>query len=415
MHPNTARTAARIIAGALAGLMILSLLLSLVGCGPNPEPGEPIENQSTAQPEKDTASENAAASQPESPDTEEETPVEEEETAAPDEEQPEQEQPADGAAAPGQEPTAPEEKPSADTGEETVTTPGEAPPAEQPAAPETPAAPTVSAPDANGMMQVDGSWVQDPGPLNTGSIDKFAAKLQNIRSTYLSGAANVVWSIIPDKSNYAQTRLSSCLNHADMVSRAKGGLSGMTYVEIGDLLTFDDYLLTDGHWRQERIVPVANKLAGAFGFSAGSFSQKSTAGFGGDYAKYSGTTETISWMESSHTAATVCDNFQNPGRTAVYDPGLIGTNSPYDLFSGGPTPLVTLRNSAVTTGKRLILFRDSFGSSLAPLLLSGYSEIVLVDLRYMASGLLPQYIDANGADVLFLYSARVVNNSTMLR
>jgi len=413
MNPNTARTAARIIAGALAGLMILSLLLSLVGCGPNPEPGEPIENESSTEPEKDTESENAAESQPETPDTEEkpgEEPVEEDETAAPDEEQP-----ADDTAEPEQVPTEPEEGSSADTKEEIVTTPDEAPPVEQPAAPETPAAPTVSSPDANGMMQVDGSWVQDPGSLNTGSIDKFAAKLQNIRSTYLSGAANVVWSIIPDKSNYAQTRLTSSLNHADMVSRAKGGLSGMTYVEIGDLLTFDDYLLTDGHWRQERIVPVANKLAGAFGFSAGSFTQKSADGFGGDYAKYSGTTETISWMESSHTAATVCDNFQNPGRTAVYDPGLIGTNSPYDLFSGGPTPLVTLRNSAVTTGKRLILFRDSFGSSLAPLLLSGYSEIVLVDLRYMASGLLPQYIDANGADVLFLYSARVVNNSTMLR
>jgi len=413
MNPNTARTAARIIAGALAGLMILSLLLSLVGCGPNPEPGEPIENESSTEPEKDTESENAAESQPETPDTEEkpgEEPVEEDETAAPDEEQP-----ADDTAEPEQVPTEPEEGSSADTKEEIVTTPDEAPPVEQPAAPETPAAPTVSSPDANGMMQVDGSWVQDPGSLNTGSIDKFAAKLQNIRSTYLSGAANVVWSIIPDKSNYAQTRLTSSLNHADMVSRAKGGLSGMTYVEIGDLLTFDDYLLTDGHWRQERIVPVANKLAGAFGFSAGSFTQKSADGFGGDYAKYSGTTETISWMESSHTAATVCDNFQNPGRTAVYDPGLLRTNSPYDLFSGGPTPLVTLKNSAVTTGKRLILFRDSFGSSLAPLLLSGYSEIVLVDLRYMASGLLPQYIDANGADVLFLYSARVVNNSTMLR
>lgn len=410
MHPNTARTIARVIAGALAGLMILSLLLSLVGCGPNPEPGAPIENESAADPEKDIA-----AKPEETPDTEEapsEEPAKDDEAVEPDEEQP-----ADDAVEPEQEPSEPEEEPAGDTEDTVITTPDEAPSVEQPAEPETPAAPTVSSPDANGMMQVDGSWVQDPGALNTGSIDKFAAKLQNLRSSYLSGAANVAWSIIPDKSNYAQDRLSSYLDHASMVSRAKSGLSDMTYVEIGDLLTFDDYLLTDGHWRQERIVPVADRIAGVYGFSVtqNDYSRKNADGFGGDYAKYSGTTETISWMESSHTAATVCDNFQNPGRTAVYDPSLLRTNSPYDLFSGGPTPLVTLKNSAVTTGKRLILFRDSFGSSMAPLLLSGYSEIVLVDLRYMASTLLPQYIDATDTDVLFLYSARVVNNSTMLR
>ena len=267
------------------------------------------------------------------------------------------------------------------------------------------------------MMQVGDSWVQAPGAFNESSIASFASKLQKIRSNYLGGAANVVWSIIPDKSNYAQDKISSYLDHNAMVSKAKAGLSGWTYVEIGSLLSFDDYLLTDGHWRQERIVPVANAIAQALGFSVskGDFAQTSASGFGGDYTKYSGTTESISWMESAYTAATVCDNFQNPGRTAVYDSGLIHSNSPYDLFAGGPTPLVTLKNSAIDSGKRLIVFRDSFGSSLSPLLLGGYSEIVLVDLRYMNSSLLPQYIDANGADVLFLFSARVVNNSSLLR
>lgn len=405
MNPNTARTIARVIAGFLAGVMILSLLLSLVGCGQNPEVDTPVSEEvteETPETEEEKAPETEKPAEDVAPESESENepeqfPSEEEETPAEPEEIPEE---------PAQEPA-----------EEEVITPDEAPPVEQPVQPEEPAVPSVSTPDANGMMQVDGSWIQDPGPLNTASIDKFAAKLQNIRATYLGGAANVVWSIIPDKSNFAQDRVSSYLDHASMVSRAKGGLSDMTYVEIDNTLSLDSYLLTDGHWRQEAILPAANKLASAFGFSvsAGSFITNGTNGFGGDYAKHSGTTEPISWLESTHTKATVCDNFQNPGRTAVYDPGLIKSNSPYDLFAGGPTPLVTLKNSAVTTGKRLILFRDSFGSSMAPLLLEGYSEIVLVDLRYMASNLLPQYVDANGADVLFLFSARVVNNSTMLR
>lgn len=411
MNPNTARTIARVIAGFLAGMMILSLLLSLVGCGSKEELGEAVSGEIT---ESETTKPEAAPETEEKTEESADTPAEEE--AVPEEE------PAE---APEEESAEPEKEEVPAEKEEEVTTPSQEPQPEEPTKPEeeapvepeTPAAPSVISPDANGMMNVDGTWIEAPGALNTASIDKFAAKLQNIRSTYLGGAANVAWSIVPDKSNFAQDRVTEYLDHASMVSRAKSGLSGMSYVEIGNTLSLDSYLLTDGHWKQEHIVSAANKLASAFGFSVskGAFSQKTANGFGGDYAKYSGTTEAISWMESAHTAATVCDNFQNPGRTAVYDAGLLKSNSPYDLFSGGPTPLVTLKNSAVESGKRLILFRDSFGSSMAPLLLGGYSEIVLVDLRYMASNLIPQYVDANGADVLFLFSARVVNNSAMLR
>lgn len=408
MNPNTARKIARIIAGLLAGLMILSLFLSLVGCG-NATEEQPKEESST----HDTVAEKEEAELPK------ETPVSEEKVSAPEDEamtenaeEPSEESEKEESPAAEQEETAPSEpQPELPTEPEVPDEP------ETPAESETPVAPSIISPDANGMMEVEGSWVQDPGALNSGSISNFARKLQSIRSNYLTGANTVAWSIIPDKSNYVRTRVSSSLNHADMVNAAKAGLSGWNYIEIGDLLTFDDYLLTDGHWRQERIIPVASKIAGVYGFSVtqNDYSRKNADGFGGDYAKYSGTTETISWLESAHTAATVCDNFQNSGRTAIYDSSLLRTNSPYDLFSGGPTPLVTLKNSAVDNGKKLILFRDSFGSSLAPLLLSGYSEIQLVDLRYMASGLLPQYVDAAGSDVLFLFSARVVNNSAMLR
>ena len=64
---------------------------------------------------------------------------------------------------------------------------------------------------------------------------------------------------------------------------------------------------------------------------------------------------------------------------------------------------------------RLLMFRDSFGSSLAPLLVQDYQTVTLVDLRYISSQLLPQFIDFHGQDVLFLYSPSVYNNSAMLK
>ena len=62
-----------------------------------------------------------------------------------------------------------------------------------------------------------------------------------------------------------------------------------------------------------------------------------------------------------------------------------------------------------------MLFSDSYGSSLAPLLLEQYSRITVVDLRFMPSNMLSQYVDFEGADVLMLFGAAVVNNSSILK
>ena len=63
----------------------------------------------------------------------------------------------------------------------------------------------------------------------------------------------------------------------------------------------------------------------------------------------------------------------------------------------------------------MVLFRDSFGSSLAPLLLQGYRKVTLVDIRYMDPKLLGDYVNFQSADVLFLYSTLVLNSSGALR
>ena len=65
------------------------------------------------------------------------------------------------------------------------------------------------------------------------------------------------------------------------------------------------------------------------------------------------------------------------------------------------------------TNKELLLFRDSFGSSIAPLLVENYSKITLIDLRYISSMILDKYIDFKEQDVLFLYSTVVLNQNIL--
>ena len=61
------------------------------------------------------------------------------------------------------------------------------------------------------------------------------------------------------------------------------------------------------------------------------------------------------------------------------------------------------------------MFRDSFGSSLVPLLAEGYARITLVDIRYVAPERLGMWLTFDNQDVLFLYSTPVLNNSETLK
>ena len=87
----------------------------------------------------------------------------------------------------------------------------------------------------------------------------------------------------------------------------------------------------------------------------------------------------------------------------------------YDVFLGGAASIQVMESPAAATDRKLVIFRDSYTSSLAPLLLEAYSTITLVDLRYISSGMIGDYVDFDGADVLFLYNTSLVNQSNMLK
>ena len=85
----------------------------------------------------------------------------------------------------------------------------------------------------------------------------------------------------------------------------------------------------------------------------------------------------------------------------------------YNLYLSGPTSIITIDNPNTKTKKELILFRDSFGSSIAPLLIENYRKITLIDFRYINEKLIEQYIKFENQDILFLYSVPVLNSGIL--
>ena len=90
---------------------------------------------------------------------------------------------------------------------------------------------------------------------------------------------------------------------------------------------------------------------------------------------------------------------------------LLNSSDQYNIFlSGAKNGLVVMENPNAATDRHLILIRDSFGSSIAPLLAGDYAKVTLIDLRVTSPASLARFVDFENADVLVLLSALALNN-----
>ena len=120
-------------------------------------------------------------------------------------------------------------------------------------------------------------------------------------------------------------------------------------------------------------------------------------------------------LESDSLYACTTYNIENRKTAQVYDMEKLSSRDLYDVFLSGPVSVLTVENPAANTEKELIVFRDSFGSSMVPLLIPGYAKVTLVDIRYLPADKLGEFVEFGNQDVLFLYSTLVLNQSSMLK
>ena len=108
-------------------------------------------------------------------------------------------------------------------------------------------------------------------------------------------------------------------------------------------------------------------------------------------------------------------NVETNKTTGIYDLEKLEGQDPYDVFLSGAAAVLYIENPNAATDRELVVFRDSFGSSLVPLLVQNYAKVTLVDTRYVVSDLVGQFVEFDDQDVLFMYSALVLNQSAVLR
>jgi len=283
----------------------------------------------------------------------------------------------------------------------------------------------------NNNLYVNGGYISKLEPvINEDSVSSAMDKFQSIYDKYISGTdAEVYFSVIPDKGYFlAAPNGYLSMDYEELFSTVKDKAGYAEFVSIVEALALTDYYKTDTHWKQEEIVDVANKLAQAMGTTLkgdytvntldlpfyGVYHGQSALPLPADEIKYltgdvlSGCTVKV----PNKLGFGLAD-------ASMYDLEKAKGNDPYDMFlSGARVSLVVIENPNATTDKELIVFRDSYGSSLIPLLAEGYSKITAVDLREItvAQLLNQNLIDLESADdVLFIYSTLILNDSGELK
>ena len=278
--------------------------------------------------------------------------------------------------------------------------------------------------DNNNIYVADGYAAKLEYPLNEMSVSSAMEKFDSLYETYLAGTnCNIFASVVPDKGLYlAEANGYPAMDYNTLFSTVASSMDWAQFVDVSDLLTVSDYYRTDTHWRQERLHDVAKRICeamGVSGFAAEELTQ--TAVERPFYGVYYGQAalpmepETMYYLTGEVLENCTVYNFETGKTTAVYDMEKLQSRDLYDIYLSGAAALLKITNPAGASGKELVVFRDSFGSSLIPLLLKDYAKITVVDTRYIAPQLLEQYLQFENQDVLFLYSSLILNSSSALK
>lgn len=263
----------------------------------------------------------------------------------------------------------------------------------------------------NDIFVKDGHISKLEYPMNTKMLDYSISLFSKIEEKHLQ-QNDVYFAIVPDKNEYLADLK---IDYNELEKYMYDRLQFCTPIHLDQLLSAEDYYFTDSHWRQNKITDVAQHIAKSMGTDISNDYKELNLEipFNGVYVGQSALScepDTITYLTND-----TIEDLQVTGANAVYDMKKAKGKDTYEFFLSGNQPLVKIKNPKNTSGKRLIVFRDSFASSLMPLLAEGYSEITMLDLRYINSQLLDQFVDFSDAQVLFLYSSTILNNSTSMR
>ena len=276
----------------------------------------------------------------------------------------------------------------------------------------------------NNNIYVQGGYVEKLNyPLNKEAVDAAKQVFTTVYENNVKGKTdNVYVAVVPDKGYYlTQENGFPSMDYDALQQEMK--LPWAKSIDLTDVLQKESYYRTDTHWRQEELIPVARKLAQAMGKQGPTAENYTVEAMDRDfYGVYYGQAalpmrpDELNLLQSPVFKDVQVFGYDDLGRKVEIPLYYMEAGDDlYDVFlNGSKQSLVVLENPNARTDDHLIIFRDSYACSIAPLFLEDYAKITLVDLR--AGQMLPKLaMPYKNADVLFLQSSLVLNNPDSYR
>lgn len=274
--------------------------------------------------------------------------------------------------------------------------------------------------DNNGLFFAEGHLSKTDYPIRQEMLDNALEKFNYLYETYMKDKDNrIYFAVVPDKNVYlAEQNGYLSLDVHELAAYFEAEMDYAKHIDITGTLSLEDYYRTDTHWKQECLEETAAALGEAMAAEVDGIYDVNTLEepFYGVYTgQYTLPVEPdcIKYLTNDVLENCIVKIYDTgmPVETGVYNMEKAGGKDPYEMYLSGNTAVLTIENPAGPEGKELVMFRDSFGSSIAPLLVSGYSKITLFDIRYVQSAMVGQFVEFEDQDVLFLYGTALLNNS----
>ena len=271
--------------------------------------------------------------------------------------------------------------------------------------------------DNNNIYLIDNYIFKAEYPTNKESISNFINKINKMKLNLTKNNKTYIL-IIPDKNYYLDSKDFLNIDYNYIYNEIEN--LNIDTIDIRNIMSLLDYYETDTHWRQERLHKVIKEMGNIMNFEYQEETYKENY-YNNFYGVYYGESainrlpETITYLTNDNINDVYVNYLENKNLHSIYNLEKLTSLDSYEVYLDGASSFIDIYNENSISDKELIIFRDSFGSSITPLLINYYKKITLIDNRYISSNNYLNLIEFTNQDVLFMYSTLIVNNSNSLK
>lgn len=254
-------------------------------------------------------------------------------------------------------------------------------------------------------------------PTNNKSIDNYISYVEYIK-TQLTENNRLFMAVVPDKNYYLNDDTYLNIDYEKIYDRLNE--LNVNKIDLRNILTLEDYYETDTHWKQQNLFKIIKELSKYLNYNYEEDQYKLNI-YDDFYGVYYGSAaikrnpEKLIYLTSEIINSAKVNYFENKNLSSVYNISKLSNLDSYDVFLDGASSFIEINTDYSTSDKELVIFRDSFGSSISPLLIKYYKKITIIDNRYISSKYYTNMIEFNNQDVLILNSTLLVNSSSTLK